>query len=296
MLRRRWVFLDGLVVVVFLVFVLVPTKSSFPPLPDPNGYDVLVQAAAKVIWNNKSLKERTTNELTALVTTNKAALLELRRGLELPCAVPVMMNEQWTATQITNMMNLKSAAWAMDAEIFHRQKEGDLAGAVDESYDLLRYGRAISRYGVWINVLVGSACEVIAVRRMTNLLSSLNAEQCKRAASHLERHELQRESFNEITGREKEWQRKSSSLIARLQEDFKKHILRQKPLEIMSVPDIEKEYQARALEIRRLMLAVASRAFELERKRKPQSASELVPVYLQTLPVDSTSGAALGLP
>jgi hypothetical protein len=211
--RRWWVFFVGLVVVLAFVFILKPRKSSFPPLPDPNGYDVLVRAAAKVIRNDKKLKELTTNQLTDLVATNKAALLELRRGLKLPCAVPVMMNEQWIATQVTNMMNLKNAAWAMDAEIFHRQREGDLAGAIDDSCELLRYGQAISRYGVWINVLVGTACEVMAVRRMTNLLASMNAEQCKRTASQLERHELQRESFDEITGREKEWQRKTSSLI-----------------------------------------------------------------------------------
>jgi hypothetical protein len=131
---------------------------------------------------------------------------------------------------------------------------------------------------------------------MTNLLSSLNAEQCKRAASQLERHELQRESFDEIIGREKEWQRKTLSLAARLEETFEKQILGQKPPGKVFVPDVEKEYHARALEIRRLLLAVASRAFELERKRKPQNASELVPVYLQALPVDPASGAALELP
>jgi hypothetical protein len=84
--------------------------------------------------------------------------------------------------------------------------------------------------------------------------------------------------------------------MSRFQETFKEYILRQKPLEIMSQPDVEKEYQTRALEIRRLMLVVASRAFELEKERKPLRASELVPVYLQALPVDPATGAALELP
>ena len=265
------------------------------PLPDPNGYDVLVRAAAKLTLNDK---KPTTNELAPLLATNKAALLELRGALDLPSAVPVPMGDQWIAliAQTTNTAHLRFAAATMVVEIFHRQRQGDLAGALDEWCDLLRYGQAVSRYGVMIDVLVRTACEAMAVRTMTNLLSSLNAEQCKRAANQLERHELQRESFDEIIGREKEWQRKTLSLAARLEEAFEIHILGQKPPGRIFVPDVEKECHSRALELRRLMLAVASRAFELERRQKPQRASDLVPVYLRTLRTEPVSGVVLQLP
>jgi hypothetical protein len=279
-----------------LLFALYPRKSSFPPLPDPNGYDVLVRAAARVIRNTNSVKEPTPEELAALVATNKAALLELRRGLEMPSAVPVMMSEDWFASETPNLMSLKGAAIAMVAEIRHRQGQGDLAGALSESCDLLRFGQAISRHGVWIDVLVGTACEAMAVRCMTNLLAGLTAEQCRDAVGRLERHESQRESSDEIAGREREWQRKTYGFTARFQQAYKEHIQGEEPLGKMFVPDVEKDYHTRALAARRLMLAAASRAFELERGRKPQRISELVPDYLRAVPIDPASHAPLELP
>jgi len=135
----------------------------------------------------------------------------------------------------------------------------------------------------------------MAVRCLTNLLPVLTGEQCKRAASRLELHEFQREPFDEITGREKEWQRKTFPLTVRLRENFKELVLGEKPLGQLFVPDVEKEYRTRTLEVRRVMLTAASRAFELDRGRRPQRASELVPDYLRAVPTDPASLAPIEL-
>ena len=287
---RRCILLAIAVVAVILLSAFWPRKSAFPPLPEPNGYDVLVRAAAKVVRSEKSLKEMTTNELAAVVATNRVALAELRRALQLPATVPVKMDMDWIAAQATNMSKLKEAAWVMRMEVLYQQRRGEIDPALDESFDLLHLGESVWRGGVLINMLFGTACEAIAVHCMTNLLPSLSSGQCKRLAAELDRREVRRESFDEIMGREKEWQRQTFGLLVRLEQAFTEDILRQKPF------DAEKEYHTRVLEVRRLMLAAASRAFELEKGRKPQRVAELVPLYLRALPTDPATGAALELP
>ena len=284
--RRRLALLAGFVVLGALIFVLYPRPSLFPPLPAPNGYDVLLQAAVKIMPNQKNVTELTTNELGEWVARNNAALIELRRGLVLPSAVPVRMDEGWIQAHTPNFMNLKAAARAMDAEALFLAQTGDVMGAVNEYLDLLRFGRAISRYGVLIDSLVGAACEGMAVRRMTNLLSRLNAADCKRTALVVEEIEARREAFKEIMGREKEWSLKSFGIFARI------HYM----IKVQPQKDIEKGYQTRVRETRLLILQLASRAFELERGRKPQRAADLVPDYLRTVPTDPATQAPLALP
>ena len=68
--RRRLALLAGFIVSSALIFFLYPQKSLFPPLPEPNGYDVLVRVAATITLTDKSLKEPTSNQLTAFLVTN----------------------------------------------------------------------------------------------------------------------------------------------------------------------------------------------------------------------------------
>jgi hypothetical protein len=148
--------------------------------------------------------------------------------------------------------------------------------------------------------MVGSACETIAVRRMTNLLSELNPEQCKQAARFLEEIDSQRDSFEEITARELEWQRRTFSLWNRLQAGFEKHVMRRNdPFAAMAealTGDLEKTYNSRTLEVRRLQLKLAARAYELETGSRPSELSKLIPSYLKETPRDPATGTPLDLP
>lgn len=281
-----------------MICIFYPQKSLFSPLPEPNGYDIFVQAAAKISRGDKtlSLKELTTNELAELVAVNKAALIELRRGLKLASAVPVWMDESWIRTQTTNMVNLKRAAYAMDAESFFLYQQGDVVGALNNCLDLMRFGQAISRRGVLINFLIGSACEVIAARRMTNLITNCNAAECKRAVLALQEHEALRESFDDIMGREKEWSRRTYGITAQVRLMIQERSLQPGEWLQPVVRTLTNEYYPRCREVRSVLLRLAARAFELERGRKPQLASELIPDFLRAEPVDPSTNKPLELP
>jgi hypothetical protein len=287
----RWgTLLVGVLVVVVLVVVFYPRKSHFPPLPQPNGYDMLTQAASKILRSQTSVKDMTTSEVAALVAKNRSALDELRRALALPSAVPVQMNQAWMQTHFMNLKNLKAAATAMDSEAFFLRQQGNLTGALDESLDMMRFGKAIARQGLLIDFLVGGACEMMASSRMTNLLTTLNAADCHRAALALEQQDARRESLEDITRRDREWTRKTYGPSALILDVLAQ--LSFEPDKRLSA-NTAKKYRTIVLRSRLLMLNLAGRAFELERGRKPTRASELVPDYLHAIPVDPESGSAL---
>ena len=283
-----------------LIFLIVPRRSHFPELPNPNGYDVLVSEAARITRNSSILTEMTSNQLAALVATNEAVVREIRKALSLTSVVPVQMSDEWLTSQMTNSMNLRGSARAMDAEASLARQRGDYTNAMALYLDQVRLGHSMMRGGLLINFMIGSATETWAVRRMTNLLSELNAEQCKQAARFLEESDSQRDIFEEVNARELEWQRKTYSVFVRLNEGFKKHVLRQTdPFSALAnslVGDPEKEYGLRTLEVRRLLLKLAARAYELETGSRPSEPSKLIPSYLKEIPRDPTTGSALDLP
>jgi hypothetical protein len=286
-LRRRLVWLAGFVVLTGLIFYLFPRPSLFPPLPTPNGYDILLQAAAKIMPSQKSVTELTATELSETVGRNKTALNELRHGLELPGTVPVRMGEAWLAAHGTNLIDLRAAAQALEAEARYLAQNGDATGAVNACLDLFRLSQAISRQGLLIDYLVAKACEAMAVRRMTNLLTTLPAAECQRAALAVEQWEGRREPFTDIVQRDEEWSAKSFGFFARLRLFLQDRAIRQ---------SVATRYQTDSREVRRLALRLGSRAFTLERGRKPERAAELVPEFLRAVPLDPATQIPLDLP
>lgn len=283
-----------------IVYFFTPQRSHFPELPNPNGYDVLVREAARITRHLPSLKEMTSNQLAGLVATNEAVVRDVRKALSLPSVVPVKMSDEWLTSQMTNFMNLRGSANAMDKEASLSLQRGDYTNAMALQLDQVRLGHSMMRGGLLINLLIGSATEAWAVRRMTNVLSKLNSEQCKQAARFLDEIDSQRDSFEKISARELEWQRRTFSLWERLKAGFEKHVLRQSdPFAAIGkaiAGDPEKEYSLRTLEVRLLLLKLAARAHELETGNRPQKAAQLVPNYLRHVPRDPATGAELELP
>lgn len=283
-----------------VVFLIVPRQSHFPELPNPNGYDVLVREAARITRHSSILKEMTSNQLAGLVATNEAVVRDIRKALNLPSVVPVEMNEKWMSSQATSGMNLRASANAMDVEASFWQQKENYTNALALCLDHVQLGHAMMRGGVMFNYLVGSAAETRAVRRMTNLLSELNPEQCQQAARFLEEIDSQRDSFEEISARELEWQRRTFSLWNRLQAGFDKHVMRRSdPFAAMAeklAADSEKIISARTLEVRLLLLKLATRAYELETGSRPSDLSKLIPSHLKAIPRDPTAGSALTFP
>ena len=297
-LVRRIVAVITCILVAAFVLILLPPfrQSAFSPLPQHNGYDILVEASTQIIRHDKSVKEMNAHELSGFVAQNHDALDKLRHGLTLPCAVPVQMTDEWVRTQTIELMNLKRAGTALDAQALLLYQQGDPTGAVNACLDLALFGQAISKNGCLINFLVGSACEVMAVRRLTNVLSGLDAVDCKRAAQALLAHESRREPLEMIVKRDLEWSRRTYGSFRRIRWMIQSRSLRPEKEWEFLMPDTKAEYVTRARESRLTILKLASRAFELERGRKPSASQELGPDFLPYMPLDPVSNAPMGLP
>ena len=224
------------------------------------------------------------------------ALTEIKNVLPLPSAVTVQMSEAWMPVHSQEMVNLKAVAITLDAEATLLARQGDTNGALAVAFDALRFSEAIQCNGVLIDYLVGSACELMAVRQMTNLLSGLDLEACQQARTRLEACESRHDSLVDLLQREREWSWKTYGVLRRIEMMVQARSLRPgKELEFL-FPESGEEYRGRVSETRLAILHFAARAFELDRHTKPRGVNELVPNYLSIAPTNLVTGKIFALP
>ena len=283
---------------VVLVLLLWPRSQTkfFPPLPQPNGYDVLTRAAATVQQPNDYARALSTEQLAELRTKNQKAFALLREALQMQCAVPVQMSENWFAVHSPELMVLKAAAMAWGAEAELQLRRGDTNETVLTCLDLMRFSEAIGRGGVLIDFLVAAACEGVAMQRITNLVGSLDATHCKQLATFLQAFDERRDSFDEIQKREKEWIRRTHGAVKSILMTVQERWLN--PSGGLGLPASTQAttYDSRARVVRSALLDAAARAYRLERGKSPSEVSDLIPAYLLRAPIDPATGQPLKLP
>lgn len=295
--RVRWL----LALVLFCLLVVAssllwPVKTTFPVLPNPNGYEALVLAASKLMGEAPDLGPTSQIELEKFVPANRNALTELKQGLVLTGAVTVLFSEAWMTGHSRELMDIKAAAIALDAEAAQLASTGDTNRALSVALDTLRWAEQAQRGGVLIDYLVGSACEMIAIRRMTNLLVGLDAEHLKLALRHLNDHESKRDSWAALMRRENEWSWRTYGLLRRIQMMVETRSLRPYAELRALMGDSAKEYRERVTRARMAGLTIATHVSELEQGQPPRSLSDLVPNYLPVFPTNLMSGEHLELP
>lgn len=281
-------------VLFWLLFRNSPT--AFAPLPNPNGYEMLVAAAAKLPRLPDFEGTNRTDEIAIFIRTNQIALAELRRALDFPGAVTVEMNENWLSRHSREMMKLKAAALILDTQAEFLQREGSNSMALAVALDGVRLGASAQNEGTFIDYLVGSACELIAVSRLTNLLTTIDADSCKRAQTQLERVDQERGSFSKLAGREAEWSWRTFGPVKRLNMMIQSRSLHPSREWEQLMPDTAEEFRKRTTFTRLAILRTATRRYELDHGAAPTKMPDLVPSYLSTPLTNLTTGAALQLP
>lgn len=172
-------------------------------------------------------------------------------------------------------------------------RRGDTNGASQSRLELVRYGRDIAAGGTELDFMVGSACELMGTHRLTNLLAGLTAQQCHTASRALEELERSREPKEAIERRERAWQRGSFSIVDRVKMMIETRSLNPGKEWALLAPGFA--YEDRVQQVRLALLRVAARAYELETGRPPAAASDLVPHFLSSVPVDPETSKRLDL-
>ena len=142
--------------------------------------------------------------------------------------------------------------------------------------DVIRLGHQLERGGTIIDSMVAVAVEALGCSALEKLSLQLNAEECREIAAALEAAETRRESIQAILAQEKAWARRAygfTGVFTRL-------------LTFKQLKAGEQRWAAKRtsqqVRTQRLLIKLASRAYELENGESPKNVSDLVPGYLKT--------------
>src|ERR1017187_8644036 len=118
---RNWLstlFIVAFTFVLFSGFLILMEEPPAPlaPLPNPNGYDVLVKAG-KMLPDVAGDYDKTNQEqLQKAVSANVAAVSLARSGLSNQCRVPIQYSESYISNHLDDLSRLKRLARAFAAE------------------------------------------------------------------------------------------------------------------------------------------------------------------------------------
>jgi len=282
----------GIVIAVagLLVFQELQPLPPIQPLPQPNRYDVLMQAAGMI--STESLNYEVTDEaqLREIVSVNAEALMLARAGLSNECRVPVKFSLPYLEEHLSELAGLKRLAQAFIVEGRFAEKQSRFGDAAGSYLDLIRLGNHSARGGVLVDGLVGLTIESMGVAGLQKMIGRLGAKSCRETAATLETLDAQKQSWTDILRQEQAWSRRTFPGIKyRLGELVMSSSLKRVEQKA------GQKFNGQEKKTLQLTIDLAARAYELEKSRRPASLTDLVPDYLKTVPRDPVSGTNLVL-
>ena len=263
-------------------------KAAPTALPNPNGYDELLQAGQAVTGDFGDAPDMDHGRLRALVTTNAEALRLLRAGLSRHCAVPTEAQIANFASISSDLIGLKSLANVVSAEGRLAEMENRPADAARSYVDAIRLGSEMSHGGLMMNRLVGIACEGIGSIHLVKLLPKLNCQQVRPLIADLEKIDETTVPWREVLQNENHFARAQlgnyPNPIKLLSDLWQARDTRRASAE---------RHDLTAAHLRLLIVELALRAYRCDQGNGPDSLTQLVPKYLQSLPTDPFSGKPL---
>jgi hypothetical protein len=294
---RNWLLAIFIVLFPFTLFCLFLftglVEGPLPPLapvPNPNGYGDLVKAGQTLISINQAEPDGgygTTNrtKLQILVSTNAEALSLARAGLSNKCGVTVQFSPAYVDTQNDELAGLKKLGLTFAAEGKLKEMDNRPNDAAKSYLDTIHLGIECGRGGVLIDELVGIAIEAIGTRHLQALLPHLDANTCRETSSALEALDAQRQTWDEVMLQERAWSQRTFRgwryTLMRLETG--------KSLDAAFAKSRNHVY-AQEQKTRQLIIALAARAYELEKGKPPAGTADLVPEYLKAVPQDPVTG------
>lgn len=257
--------------------------------PDPNGYDDLA-AAGKLLSRTSSTEDPATlsiEQLRELNATNAEALKRARLGLSRECAVPMTYSATSTV-HIANLSSMKGIARAFVAEGRLEELEHHDDEAARSYLDVIHLSQSSARGGMLIDQLVSIAIEAIGVTHLHGLIGALDAKTCRETATALETLDAQRQPWAQVLAQEKDWAYRTYGALryrfAQLTEGRAMKATQERT---------EQRCNGQIRNTRQLLVALAARAYELEKGRRPARLADLVPDYLKAVPQDPLTGKDL---
>jgi hypothetical protein len=292
---RNWlvaIFIVAFPFVLFLGFLIFLEEPLPPPvpLPNPNGYADLVKAGTMLAADTGFFNETNVAQVRKIVATNAAALVIARAALSNQCRVPVQFTAAFNSNHVSDLAPIKFLARAFIAEGRLAEMEYRPKDAAKSYLDTIRLANESARGGVFIDGLVGIVIEQIGREHLQKMVPNLDAGVCHKTAVTLETLDMQRQTWDELMQQESAWSHRTffgwRHELARFME--RKEMAR-------AYQKTESRFQEQQRTSRCLIVALAARAYALEKGHPPTSAADLVPDYLKAVPQDPVTGTNLVL-
>jgi hypothetical protein len=189
---------------------------------------------------------------------------------------------------LAGLINIKHLAQTFCAK-------GKLAELENGPYDAAQayqgaclLGFKSARGGLIIHELVSIAIEALGAAGLERVAPKLDARQCREIASTLEAAELNQEPAGTILQTEKTWSRRTFGW---------RYYTFYRLIGFRSARQSEQRFLGRLktqqARLRRLLVVLSSRAYELEKGQPPQRLEDLVPAYLKRVPLDPLTGTKM---
>jgi hypothetical protein len=292
-LRKLRILLLAAVVIFLLAIVsLVGFMRSGPPvgppLPNPNGYDDFLKAAALVTGDVGNASTLDRNSLRALVSTNAESLRLLRLGLTRDCSVPTDSAMTNIAGVLGDLANLKSLVRLLSEEGRLAEMEARYEDAAHSYLDAIRFGNEMSRGGFIIHRLVGIASEAIGYTPLSKLVPKLSPLEARPLIVKLEKIDITGITWEEVRRNEYGFARSELSQGAN-PITFVKSLWQN----WSSLKRAAMRHKELVAHVRLLTAELAVRCYQSEQGRAPSVLEQLVPKYLQRVPSDPFSDKPL---
>jgi hypothetical protein len=271
-------------------------QPATPKLPVPNGYDDLVQAGSMVKGRGgptrPAMGGRDLVRLRAAVEANKAALDLARIGLGRECMVPIEDARNSPGEQAPDQA-IRSVSALLHAEAMLFQADGRFLEASRSWRDKLALGQVVTQGGLGNDVDLGSIILMQATGGLRSLLGHLPREEIRSIIQELESIDRRRASLKDVEDRWVAWNRGSFGLVTRLMRRWEGTEAMGKSSELIMARQ-GRERSARS--VRFLLAQLAIHAYHEDTKTWPRSLGDLVPAYLASIPLESSTGLPIGYP
>ena len=277
----------GAVFMALLVFT-ADRPPVRPPLPNPNGYDDLVNAGEAAQANIGNWPNLDLDSLAALVSANAESLRLLRLGLTRQCVMPM----DSALTNATGMMNqlarMKRLVNLLAAEGRLREIEYQPAAAARSYLDAIRFGNEMSRGGFIITRLVGIACEAFGYAPLARLAPKLKPDEARAVLKDLDTLDAGHVTWAEVLQNERYYTRYQR------RNRFNPIVQVMGWLQVrQAVQRAETKHKTVVARERLLATELALRCYQSEQGHPPARLGELATNYLSQVPADPFSGQPL---
>ncbi|MBN2579275.1 MAG: hypothetical protein JXB10_09815 [Pirellulales bacterium] len=266
--------------------LLTPTPIPKTILPDPNGYQDLMQAARpfEKVWAPSDYDPP--RPIKPFVVKYRSNLDKAHAALQRSCQNPLRYH--WSDLDTPNISWTRNLARAFADEGKLAHQEGRDADALKIYLDEFRLADAASRGRLFVDFLVGLAIDNIGSQGLLEIRHSLSAEQCREVIDTLRKIEAGREPLQVFLERDDAWEEHA---YHDWQTELGMYIYRMEGYSTKSM--VEFAVNRHQAEMRLLSAAMALSGYRRAHGKLPATLDDLVPEFLPAVPQDPFTGKPL---